>query len=121
MTISTADRKLIRSIIAQLKGLIAGDIAEMDFEGLAARIDAMPSNNHELEQLLEEASFHLRDVANADEDERADYVHAALASVCALADYRAPHKPKARPISTPRTVGELQLVMIDDVNGYIRF
>lgn len=121
MTISTADRKLIKSIIAQLEGLAAGDVAEMDFEGLSAQINAMPSNNHELAQILEEASFHLGDLEDADEDNRADYVDAALSSVCALADYRAPGKPKAKQISTPRTAGEIQFVMIDDVNGYIRF
>lgn len=121
MTISTADRKLINSIIAQLEGLAAGDVAEMDFERLSAQINAMPSNNHELAQILEEASFHLGDLEDADEDERADYIDAALSSLLELADYRAPRKPKAKPISTSVNRRAIRFVMTDEVNGYICF
>ena len=121
MTISTADRKLIKSIIVQLEGLATGDVAEVDFEELAAQIDAMPSNNHQLELFLEEASYHLGDIGNADKDERADYIDAALSSLLELADYRAPGKPKAKPISTSVNRRAIRFVMTDDVNGYICF
>lgn len=122
MTISTGDRKLIKSIIAQLEGLAAGDVAEVDFEGLAAQIDAMPASNHRLQVFLETASYHVGDIGNADDgDDREDYIAAALSSLSELADYRAPSQPKAKATSKSVTSGEIRVVMTDDVNGFIRF
>ncbi|UXT53221.1 hypothetical protein FY136_28585 (plasmid) [Agrobacterium tumefaciens] len=119
MTISTANRKLIKSMIAQLEGLAAGDVAEVDFEGLATQIDAMPSDNHRLQVFLETASYHVGDIGNADEDERGDYIEAALSSLEELVDYRAPSKAKAT--SKAVTSGDVRIVMTDETTGVFRF
>lgn len=101
MTVSKADRAILKAIAAVLPTLTDHD----EVRALADQIGRIPdSGNAELGNCLWLAQWAVGDIGQSEDNELQDDIDLALQAVNGVLDYRTPREPKPRPATPPMSI-----------------